>query len=314
MTVVKITNSLLFGVAADTKPTTYATNTLFVETDTAKTWTWNGTSWVEYQGNDKTETLTNKTIAGGSNTITGILAASLPATIVYTGQTNTFGAFDQVIPGGNLKLSASTFKTTIAATPTANRTVTIQDATDTLVGLATTDTLTNKTLTSPHISTIINTGTITLPTATDTLVARTTTDTLTGKTLVAASNTITDTSAAAGDILKHNGTSFVRLARGSANNVLTVNGGGTDIAWAASSGGFVEAKGTSTQSGDASTTAFNIAHTLTGTPTWYSVQPGSAAAADVFWLTIGSTNITVNYAFPPPNVASNLVFVWRATT
>lgn len=44
-------------------------------------------------------------------------------------------------------------------------------------------TLTNKTLTSPIISTISNTGTLTLPTSTDTLVGRATTDTLTNKTL-----------------------------------------------------------------------------------------------------------------------------------
>lgn len=46
-----------------------------------------------------------------------------------------------------------------------------------------TQTLTNKTLTAPVISTISNTGTITLPTSTDTLVGRATTDTLTNKTL-----------------------------------------------------------------------------------------------------------------------------------
>lgn len=46
-------------------------------------------------------------------------------------------------------------------------------------------TLTNKTLTAPVISTISNTGTITLPTATDTLVGRATTDTLSNKTLSA---------------------------------------------------------------------------------------------------------------------------------
>lgn len=40
---------------------------------------------------------------------------------------------------------------------------------DQVVGAATTDTLTNKTLTSPVISTIVNTGTLTLPTATGTI-------------------------------------------------------------------------------------------------------------------------------------------------
>ena len=44
-------------------------------------------------------------------------------------------------------------------------------------------TLTNKTLTAPVISTISNTGTVTLPTATDTLVGKATTDTLTNKTV-----------------------------------------------------------------------------------------------------------------------------------
>tara|TARA_R110002126_G_scaffold10949_3_gene50152 strand:- start:3847 stop:6774 length:2928 start_codon:yes stop_codon:yes gene_type:complete len=46
-----------------------------------------------------------------------------------------------------------------------------------------TETLTNKTLTTPVIASISNTGTLTLPTSTDTLVGRATTDTLTNKTL-----------------------------------------------------------------------------------------------------------------------------------
>lgn len=49
--------------------------------------------------------------------------------------------------------------------------------------LSTAQTLTNKTLTTPIISSISNTGTLTLPTSTDTLVGRDTTDTLTNKTL-----------------------------------------------------------------------------------------------------------------------------------
>jgi hypothetical protein len=52
-----------------------------------------------------------------------------------------------------------------------------------IVTLSRAQTLTNKTLTSPIISTISNTGTLTLPTSTDTLVGRATTDTLTNKTL-----------------------------------------------------------------------------------------------------------------------------------
>jgi hypothetical protein len=55
--------------------------------------------------------------------------------------------------------------------------------TATTVDKTTAQTLTNKTLTSPIISSISNTGTLTLPTSTDTIVGRATTDTLTNKTL-----------------------------------------------------------------------------------------------------------------------------------
>lgn len=56
-----------------------------------------------------------------------------------------------------------------------------------------TETLTNKTLTTPTISSISNTGTLTLPTSTDTLVGRVTTDTLTNKTIALGSNTVSGT-------------------------------------------------------------------------------------------------------------------------
>jgi hypothetical protein len=54
---------------------------------------------------------------------------------------------------------------------------------DTLVSRTSTDTLTNKTLTTPTISSIVNTGLLSLPAGSDTLVGRSTTDTLTNKTL-----------------------------------------------------------------------------------------------------------------------------------
>jgi len=61
-----------------------------------------------------------------------------------------------------------------------------------IVGASATQTLTNKTLTTPVISSISNTGTITLPTSTDTLVGRATTDTLTNKSINSDNNTITN--------------------------------------------------------------------------------------------------------------------------
>jgi hypothetical protein len=68
-------------------------------------------------------------------------------------------------------------------------TVAIDSTVATLTG---TQTLTNKTLTTPVISSISNTGTITLPTSSDTLVGRATTDTLTNKTIDADNNTVSN--------------------------------------------------------------------------------------------------------------------------
>ena len=75
-----------------------------------------------------------------------------------------------------------------------------------VVTLTGTQTLTNKTLTAPVISTISNTGTLTLPTSTDTLVGRATTDTLTNKTLTSPSLasptfSVTETGIADGDLI-----------------------------------------------------------------------------------------------------------------
>lgn len=144
---------------------------------------------------DATATLTNKTLS--SPTISNA---------TFSGQqTGLEIAFSQNIVFEGTTADAHELTLT-AGEPTQDRTVTLPNATDTLVGKATTDTLTNKsisfttntitgslaefntalsgadfvslagaesltnkTLTSPIISSISNTGTITIPTTTGTL-------------------------------------------------------------------------------------------------------------------------------------------------
>ena len=85
---------------------------------------------------------------------------------------------DTFTTGQTLTFAGSTgIDTTVSDNQVA---IAIDSTVATLTG---TQTLTNKTLTTPVISSISNTGTLTLPTSTDTLVGRATTDTLTNKTL-----------------------------------------------------------------------------------------------------------------------------------
>ena len=80
--------------------------------------------------------------------------------------------------------SANDFETRLkASNPSQDNIITLPDSTGTITLAASPQTLTNKILTAPAISTISNGGTDTIPSGADTLVARTSTDTLTNKTL-----------------------------------------------------------------------------------------------------------------------------------
>ena len=99
-------------------------------------------------------------------------------------QGDTGGALSIDLDSESLTIAGGTGLDTVGSGNTV--TVNIDSTVATLTG---SQTLTNKTLTTPIISSISNTGTLTLPTSTDTLVGRATTDTLTNKTLTSATLT-----------------------------------------------------------------------------------------------------------------------------
>jgi|GEM_PF-1903856 len=120
----------------------------------------NGSFWLETATLTGSETLTNKSISGLTNTLTNITAST---------NANLTGPITSV---GNA---------TSVASQTGTGSVFVMQA--------------SPTLTTPVFSTISNTGTLTLPTSTDTLIGRATTDTLTNKSISGLTNTLTNITA-----------------------------------------------------------------------------------------------------------------------
>lgn len=131
-------------------------------------------------GTDTTQTLTNKTLT--SPTITNPTITGVSITFVDS----TFTIQDNSDNTKQLQFQLS------GITSGQTRTITVPDASTTLVGTDTTQTLTGKTLSGNTATNLVSgsgtltlntSGTITVPNGTDTLVGKNTTDTLTNKTL-----------------------------------------------------------------------------------------------------------------------------------
>ena len=165
------------------------------------------------------QTLTNKTIDVDNNTVSNIEVDNLKSGVLDTDLSSVSASDDTLASakaiktyvdsqvtaqdldfqgdsGGALSIDLDSETLDIAGgtgidTSGSGNTLTV--AIDSTVATLTgTQTLTNKTLTTPVISSISNTGTVTLPTASDTLVGRATTDTLTNKTIDVDNNTVSN--------------------------------------------------------------------------------------------------------------------------
>lgn len=139
------------------------------------------------------ETLTNKTMSGASNTFSNIGNSSLTnSSVTYNGVNVALGGSGTITASTTAALTVGTGLQLNSGTTFDGSTAKTISIDSTVVTLNGTQTLTNKTLTTPVIAQIVNTGTLTLPTSTDTLVGRATTDTLTNKSISGSSNTLTN--------------------------------------------------------------------------------------------------------------------------
>ena len=166
--------------------------------------------------------VTNNATVGGTLAVTGAITASstVNGTTIPTSKTLVTTDDTQTLTGKTVNLASNTLAGTLAQFNTSCSNADF-------ASLAGAETLTNKTLTSPVISSISNTGTLTLPTSTDTLVGRATTDTLTNKTLT---NPIINTGTISGGTINNAVIGGTTAAAGSfttvnASGLITASGG-----------------------------------------------------------------------------------------
>lgn len=182
-----------------------------------------------------------------------------PGIIVTAASTNT-------LTNKSIDLASNTLTGTLAQFNTACNNADF-------ASIAGSETLTNKTLTTPIISSISNTGTLTLPTSSDTLVGKATTDTLTNKTFDTAGT----------------GNSF------SINGVAATANTGTGAVMRADSA-------TATTSFTTPKIIFNSTSGVVGTTTNDNAAAGSVG--EVISATVSSSTATVTITIASPGVVS----------
>ena len=248
-----------------------------------------------------------------TNTSISIAPSQINATIPNSGLTNssiTVNGTNIALGGsGTITATASnalTIGTGLSGTSYNGSTPVTIAIDSTVVTLTGSQTLTNKTLTAPVISTITNVGTLTLPTSTDTLVGRATTDTLTNKSIAASTNTITG-------LTNSNLSGTAGITNGNlANSSVTVNGtaislggSGTVTANTPNSVTF-----NSSGTGGASPTSFNGGAAVTVSYNTLGASPlaGSSSLTTVGTIASGTWNgsvIGLSYGGTNANLTAN---------
>ena len=210
--------------------------------------------------------------AAGNVTVAGNLTVQGSTTTV---DSSTIEVQNTLIFEGS---SADSFETTLTTVdPTADRTVSLPNATTTLVGQDTTDTLTNKTLTTPVIAEIDSNAAITLDAATDIV-------------LDAGEQDI---------ILKDDGTEFGRFTNSSGE--LVIKSGSSATAALTMSGANVQVEGNLTVVGTSSTQGSTI--TLGNAATDTIALSGTITGSLVFE---GSTDDSFETTLTPGNPSSDI--------
>lgn len=122
-----------------------------------------------------------------SGTVTNAQLAN--STVTFNGQTVALGGSGTITATATNALTIGTGLSGTSYNGSTAVTIAIDSTVATLTG---TQTLSNKTLTLPTISQINNSGALTLPVGPETLVGRATTDTLTNKSISGSTNTLTN--------------------------------------------------------------------------------------------------------------------------